>query len=424
MNKSIRRLFAKIRALVEFESAILANLFRISELKKIPQADVLLICHDYNRGFTWQGKSYSTLVDSMNELLMDQGLSTVTVAKYFSYITGPDAFGSVFELNGRMSRALIWRRLKRFVFNSKSSEGDPLVTAWLDILQKVRPKVVMGIQPPEELCVAAKKVDIKTYDIQHGVLDERIYYGFTRTQSRFGSAGWPDFVLCWDDASADFVARTSQGAVKGIVIGNLWVNRFKSPCPDDALVGQWNNCLKTNSDSSPILVTLTWDLAPYGYFSPLGIPEELIDVIRNTADKYHWWLRLHPIQMQSPRFQKVQRLLAKEFDQFKGVEWIKCSEAPLPAVLSVVRVHLTVLSSVALEAESFGVKTGLLLNDRKILHEYFPRQLETGSAVIIGSNRSDIAMWLTHNWPSEKIAGWQSELKYKDNLIKFLENLI
>lgn len=423
MNKSVRRFFAKIWALVEFESAILANLFRISALKKIPQADVLLICHDYNRGFTWQGKSYSTLLDSMNELLMGHSLSTVTVAKYFSQITGSAAFGAVFEVNGIMARALMWRRIRKLLCKSKISANDPLVKAWSSVLQKVRPKVVIGIQPSEELCVAARNQQIKTYDVQHGVLDEKIYYGFTRTPSRFGSAGWPDAVLCWDETSADFVKKTSKSAVQSLVIGNLWIDRFKFPRPEDELVRQCNNQLSANVESPPILVSLSWDLAQYGSFSALGIPEDLIHVIKTTQDKYQWWLRLHPIQMRGPRSADVKRLLEKEFKHCKNVEWIKCSEAPLPVILSAVKLHLTVLSAVTIEAESFGVKTALLLDDRKILKEYFPRQLEIGIAVMVGSNKGAIMKWLTDSKSGEQISSRQVNSEYNRNLIEFLNNL-
>ena len=47
-------------------------IFHIDLVRRLPRADVLLICHDADRGFELNGKKYAHLLDSINEMLISE----------------------------------------------------------------------------------------------------------------------------------------------------------------------------------------------------------------------------------------------------------------------------------------------------------------------------------------------------------------
>ena len=69
--------------------------WKYGEIKKLVPADVLLICGDGDRSYNYSGKKYAHLLDSVNELLMDTGLKTITIADPYSNVYGKKAFGNV-----------------------------------------------------------------------------------------------------------------------------------------------------------------------------------------------------------------------------------------------------------------------------------------------------------------------------------------
>ena len=100
------------------------HIFDIDDTNNIPSVDVLLICHDADRGFEFNGKKYSQILDSINERLVAEGLSTITIASPFSQFFGDFAFGNVWAINGMMARAYLIRKISRLVRWPKSNRKD------------------------------------------------------------------------------------------------------------------------------------------------------------------------------------------------------------------------------------------------------------------------------------------------------------
>lgn len=369
------------------------HIFHIDNINKLPTADVLLICHDVDRGFEFNGKKYSQILDSINERLNAEGLSTITIASPYSNLYGDSAFGNVWSLNGVIARASLVRKISKFFHQIKSNRKDPVVCVWFNILKKIKPKRILGIQPSRELCIAAKKLGIWVADVQHGILANHGYYGLTN-RLNYDDYGWPDALLAWNDESADWINRESQGAVMGLTVGNPWHLRFVYPRECDSLLNQLKHSFMPSSFKRPILVTLTWGMEYYGVYPEIGIPQALIDVIQNNELPYTWWIRIHPVQLNSSNSDHTINTLRRLFGHCPNVSWEECTKQPLPLVLSHASLHITMMSATTIEAEWYGVKTALLYEDENLLRTYLGSQISRGAAQVVPPESRAIIDWI------------------------------
>lgn len=372
---------------------VIKHAFKKTDRSSYSMAQVLLICHDNNRGFQVYRKKYAQILDSLNEILIADGLSTITIAKPFSNYYGELAFGNVHNVNGDYARAILKRSFNRNVRRINNDLMDPLVEFWLKILLEIRPRKILGIQPPKELCVAARSLGIWTADVQHGIIGEHYYSG--ESHAPFYGASWPDALLAWDCDSARKISEQSAGRVKSYVIGNPWHLRFINPKSDDSIVKQAIlDSAQLRSVESPILVTLTWGLEYYGVYPEIGIPQVLIDVIKNDVIPRSWWLRIHPAQINLLGAARIEKLLNAEFKDCLNVSWQECTRQPLPVVLSYSALHITMMSASAIEAEWFGVRTALIYEDEAFLRTYLGQQINRGAAEIVSPKARAITSWI------------------------------
>ena len=371
-------------------------IFKIDYINKIPSADILLICHDDNRGFEFNGKKYSHLIDSINERLIAEGLLTITIASPFSHFDGDSAFGNVWTINGLIARASLVRKISKLCHGMKKNKKDEVVDAWFKILRQIKPKRILGIQPSRELCIAAKKLGIWVADVQHGILADDGYYGL-KNRIHYDDPGWPDALLAWNEESTNWINRESNGMVVGLTVGNPWHLRFVYPRECDSLLNQLKHSLLSLSFKRPILVTLTWGMAEYGGYPEIGIPQALIDVIQNNNLPYYWWIRIHPVQLNSSNSEQTINILSELFKNCPKVSWEECTKQPLPLVLSYATLHITMMSATTIEAEWYGVKTALLYEDENLLRTFLGSQISRGFAQVVPPERGAIIDWIESN---------------------------
>jgi hypothetical protein len=199
---------------------------------------------------------YAQILDSLNERFKDKGLNTITIAKPYSRFFGSKAFGDVRLLDGTFARAYYGNIILNSLQQGKNK--NLVVNAWHHIVEKVCPKVIVGIQPSPELCIAAKSEGIEVWDLQHGVISGESYYGESYREE-FGGRGWPDGILCWDARSEKWISENVKEDIQTRVVGNPWFLRFMHPRPYDELVTSVNKDLQNIKTIKPvILVTLQW----------------------------------------------------------------------------------------------------------------------------------------------------------------------
>ena len=357
----------------------------------------MLVCCDGDRGFTFEGKRYAQLLDSINDRLTELGIEAQTVSLPFSKFSSDWAYGNVASVNGLLVRASIKDKLTMLFSRISQFRCDARVKAWAAVLSRVQPKVIMGIQPPSELCIAAKKKGVWIADLQHGIVSDEGYYGLAY-RAKYDQDGWPSCVLCWDAATEKWIRNQIGTLVSTRVIGHPWVIRFSCPRASDKLVSQCSHKdTQGKSNRLTILISLQWgfdhDVANHGN----GMPDGLIDFIKEHGQPFDWWLRIHPVMLQGAGRTTTFASLEKEFSNCTNVFWEHCTDLPLPLVLKQVDLHMTVSSAVTIEAGWFGVKTALLGENKELLHQWLGEEIQSGSAEIVPAESEHIKRWIERN---------------------------
>lgn len=369
--------------------SILKSILKFNELDNLIEADIILLGNDYDRSFIFEGKMYSQILDSIDYYLKENELESIHLALPLSNKLGEITYSNVKGINGILNRAKIVNKIKHMFINNSS---NTLIKAWQKILKKINARYIISIQPPPELCIAAKIQNIIVFDFQHGVLSSEGYYG-NNYRNNFGNRGWPEFILCWNQSSADWVKDNCPIELSVIVLGNPWFIRFTDRSLDDHLVTTYSlSNFFSESKRPKILISLQW--GDNSSTSILGIPTNLFDFIKNKGADFDWCLRIHPVLLHDSY------LLSKFESTFKGinnVEWLSSSFSPLPLVLKNVKLHMTSHSALTVEASWFGIKTALLHEDIKLLNEYFHDEINSGIADIVPATFTNIEQWIIDN---------------------------
>ena len=343
-------------------ASLVRHLVSASDLSRLRRANVLLVAHDVDRGFRYQGNAYSPLLDSLGEQLVRLRHNVLSAAKPYSALYGAKAFGAPVSLNREAARASVRRRLV------PSARTDQEVGLWKRVLDIVQPAAVIGIQPAASLCVAGKHNGIKVADLQHGVIDPAVYYNL-QAAGRYREEGIPDAVLCWDGYSAQALVRALPH-VSTYVIGNPWLDRFLNPRPEDELIQSMERLFGQKFAGVPkgVLVSLQWNPDRP---ATIAMPRMVADALRYLMSSgWTALIRFHPVQLLATKPETLARTLDEMLGCVGHRTWVDASRAPLPLVLRHSRCHITSHSAVALEAENFGVETGFW-SDNPLLEEWF-----------------------------------------------------
>lgn len=221
-------------------------------------------------------------------------------------------------------------------------------------------------------CHACNAIGIRSVDLQHGAIgDSHPAYCAWRQVPTDGYNVLPSHFWCWSDDEVTAITNSgSQFALAHTPIrgANLLQDIYLS---GGQLHGsEVTERLQAVHDSDRrvhnILLTL----------QPGLIHDELMgvfrEVIRQTATRCRWWVRLHPAMLEQRHH--VCRVLEHE-----GILVDLATEAPLYALLGDMDAHMTYSSSTVVEAAAFGVRSVIL---SKYGAELFPSQLNSGAAVV------------------------------------------
>lgn len=375
--------------------------------QKLGPCDVLLIRHDHDCGYNFNGKPYAQFIDSLGELISKQNLTLKTIATPFSKLTGEKAFNSPVSYNrAALFHTLIGKTTGLLLGRSKGEKiaGKLRTNLWLKMLDKAKPRVVIGIQPDNYACRASKKMGIPVYDLQHGVIEgEIIYYG-EKFRKNSPPEDLPTGILCWDNPSTSEIKKWSdKKGVEVLIIGNPWFMRFIDQRDDDVLVKEFKDIKPIFKESKPvILVSLQWGLDVY-YKNPgfnMVMIDELEKVILETANSYNWMLRLHPVQLRGKEGGKALEYLDRTFGKLDSVEWKKSSSLPLPLVLKQTDLHITDMSTTVIEAAWLGIKSALLnicICPGGIFEDLYIFERTNGLADVLKHDEKLIRKWIENN---------------------------
>ncbi len=367
--------------------------------------DVLLVRSDNNCGYTFQGRAYAHLLDSFGDLCTKKSLTVRSVAKPFSVLVGTRAYHSPVSCNLSMAVIRLNKNVLKLLKNADVATQwakSHQIALWCKILDKSKPKVIVGIQPDEYLCRAGKIKGVPVYDLQHGVIaDENPWYG-----EKYGVTtpieDLPDGFLCWDDQSVATIFKWAHGkGIQVLNVGNPWFLRFLKGDPDDLLVQTAVAQGNIRSDTHPcVLVSLQWGLkvSEPDIFPNGAIIDALEKVILNTENTYNWILRLHPVQIRGGEREMILRYLTQTFGEQKAQEWFKSSLTPLPIILSQADLHITYNSTTVIEAAWMGCRSGLLnqqLCEGGKRESYYSYERSIGMAELLPHDPEFIEQWIS-----------------------------
>lgn len=337
-------------------SKVLFDALKIDKLK-LPKSNVLTFACDNDRYIDYNGKKYSPLINTIEEILAECGIECVSITRIASTIKGSLSHGKVYSQEGKFARAMLAKRVKG-LFLSKNNYPFSWMEKkiWDEILDQTEAKVVVAILPSRELCSSCRERGIWVCDIQHGVIaNEHYWYGSEFRQD--DPVNWlPNAFLVWDHGSHEVISKWAKNKNVDVKItGNPWVDRFKNKKPNDTLVENLKEKYKIQKkDKKSALLTLSW--GGHGLENKFIHPS-LEKYIKNSREEIEWRIRLHPNQVQGFASDEGREFLKYFNNNLKeiGVEYENSTAMPLPLLLANVDYHVTWLSSVCMEAAYFGV---------------------------------------------------------------------
>lgn len=197
---------------------------------------------------------------------------------------------------------------------------------------------------------AARKLNIPTSDIQHGVINDLhiMYSSWTGIKSRSYNV-LPDTFFTWSAFDAEVIQRWAQdsGVHHAEPFGNPWLQAYKE---DKLGLGEESSLLPDNSKP---LILYTLANRDDIFF------DSLVTFVKAHHDHFNIWFRLHPRQLPF-REEVVDRLRKLEILDMVNID--EATNLPLPLILKMARLHVTFLSSVVIEALQFNL-TSLVVGE-------------------------------------------------------------
>jgi hypothetical protein len=405
---------------------VLRDCFRTDRVD-VPKTKVVTLAHDNDRHLLYQGRYYSPLIDTIEDDLRSRGVNCLSVARIVSSIKGDIAYANVVSPEGAFARALITKRLKGIVIRNRYPYSYMEEAVWGNLLDETGARKVIGVLPSRELCVACRKRGVWVADVQHGVIAETHPWYGQRFRAQDSVEQLPHAFHLWDPGSKRVVERWA--GPKGLatpVTGNRWVARFIQPAPDDQMVHdlaeRYARVLPPAPGKKTILIALSWGEfnIPNGY-----VADGLQAVIRKTADRYRWLIRLHPNQIKGFASHEFPRFLKYFQENLEGcAEWDAPTRYPLPLVLQGVDLHISWMSSVCIEAAQMGIRSALLnprLRDPGQIGDYYEYYRGVGMVDLVVETEDAIREWIDRNLDTRAVPeSYHAFDEQYRNLLSFL----
>jgi hypothetical protein len=200
--------------------------------------------------------------------------------------------------------------------------------------------------------LACRWSGVTSVDFQHGRLGP--HHGLYTQLTAAPPEGYdllPDAVWCWGAQTKydiDVDKNPDCNRHGGIVGGNAWLHKWRYGNSDDLEPPEAQDFAARSAGQRRILVSL----------QPLESPvtPELLKAMKQSPAGWLWLLRLHPLRRHTaPEIATILRDAG-----ITNAEIESATALPLFCLLRLVEHHVTVFSSVAVEAAAFGVRTSLL----------------------------------------------------------------
>jgi hypothetical protein len=367
----------------------------------LDSCDVMLICHDADRSITIRNLEFSPLIDSVGHELMNRGLRVEFLTHPFSNFSKDKAYRSPKTINRKYLLAavqdLIGQKLGIRTGITKTEE------LWHSIFDIAKPKVIVTIGAPPEMCRAACSLGISSVEILHGYRYEVIPWGYdSRTTEEL-----PEYFLSLDELStATFgVLRNDSQYCK--TIENPWYEFLETiERTSDSLHTEWSETIvshlgEVGSGRRTVLVCLQWGYSKGEMFQDVFknelFPFELQKTIVETTSTHDWIFRLHPVQLRGSRYRQQRAYLRNFTDKYTNAKSYEVQQIPLPMLLKRSDYHMSPGSGSTAEALKIGVPSLVLDNKSSALDQVrigYQQEIDERKVTIWNSTTEHLLEWL------------------------------
>lgn len=352
---------------------IFSSLLTKDNIQNLKKCDVLLCCHDVDRGINLNGKAFSPLIDSIHDELTRSGWICAQFAHPFSYLIGDKAWGEPTSMNRKMLR----NRSLIYIYRLMEKTGIKLeskLVKWLlsleeelyeELFNRAECQAVISIGSPATMCKVANRKNIILVELLHGIGYTSIPWGWDQRDPM----SLPKGIFSLDNISTQTFSTLKDKGVDIIQIPHPWYKRFIDPELEKLLDLQeeWRARIEwlIQDKRKKVLLSLQWgydnEFEQFrGILSNGVIHETLLQAIESTQNTVIWLIRLHPVQIRKFRYNHHRKFIRDLCKRFSNCEWQFTSSLPLPILLRQCDSHVTMSSMTAYDAAFFGVPSLLL----------------------------------------------------------------
>lgn len=326
--------------------------------------------------YAWDGaERFAPMIDSIPSLLSEKKeIQFLTITTTGSVVKLPnrsryDSFFRYFALGEKVLRKL-----------SGCSQKSSYVECyyWEKFLRRNNVSKVLCIEPGQSFLKVCKNLSVEVCEVQHGVVG--ISQKYLHEDDFFS-----DFFLSWDERSGHNASQRSFNKTRPLTGCNMALHYYRLKN-----VKKLSHRLNRKFGKKNVLVSLQWGLfGPHLYdeleLEASYLPRNLLEFMAETKDRYNYIFRLHPMSGKRGEVNKIFDSL-RDFELVKSVkEFEEASNISIFKQLEVIDLHITLYSSITIEASYFGIPTLLLdpaLKKGGSREKYFEKEIKDGTAFI------------------------------------------
>lgn len=334
-------------------------------LRLLNKCDVLLFCHDVDRGVDLDGKAYSPLLDSVREDLESRGFICQTVAHPWSVLVGNAGYGNPIAINRSYFCSLIKYKIYRIFKNKNASVSNRFLAQFYErIFELSKPRLIISIGTCDIMCSVARAHNIFHVELLHGIGYPFLPWGWGEKDVM----SLPQGILSLDDVSEKSFSPLRDKKIDIKIIPHPFIKRFVGdkkklhPC--------WvvdEGCSKV-ANVKQIIFSFSWgyagDHGEYEQFAGIlmnGLfPDVLAEVVNNTQDSVFWRFRFHPVQLKQMKYRYLMDFMDNFVAHNPNSEWRASSKMPYPALAALCDGNISMNSMSCYDAAYMGVPSLLL----------------------------------------------------------------
>ena len=201
---------------------------------------------------------------------------------------------------------------------------------------------------------AAKSLGITVVDVQHGLIGP-YHFAYTKWNGidKKKLMFLPDYCFTWDAEITDFINESSGTVLKAYYTGNLSM-AYKIGIANKRHETYFNEGIE-NKASLHVLIST----------GVKTLPQQIIELI-NSDKNVFWHLKLHPRYTTNERRAYYQNVIRNQ-----NAKIYSGNDMDLHELFALCQIHITEESTVAIEAEQFGLKNIIVTETGKDMFENY-----------------------------------------------------